>query len=154
MKFTPKTEQQLAEENLLTPGWYDFVVLEAKSKISKAAAGRGETEPNMIELKLRVYETPDRGVFVTDYLMEEMAFKLRHFCAEVGLLAAYDNGHLTPEACVGKEGRVKIGPSKARGDFKPKDEAKDYGEPKNAPRANPAPTAKASKVEDDDEVPY
>lgn len=132
MKFTPKTEQQIAEENLLPPGVYPFDVLEAHPKVSQAAKDRGETEPNMIELKLKVYENADRGVFVTDYLMEAMAFKLRHFCEEVGLLDQYNKGQLTADMCAGRSGHAKIGPSKPKGDFKPKDEVKDYGQPKTA----------------------
>lgn len=130
MKFTPKTEEQIAEENLLEPGYYPFEVLEAHSKASKAAAARGETEPNMIHLKLRVFEDADRGVFVDDYLMEAMAYKLRHFCAEVGLMDAYNQGRLTADMCAGKSGMAKIGPSKPQEGYKPKDEVKDYGEPK------------------------
>jgi hypothetical protein len=141
MRFTAKTEEQLQEENLLPLGWYDFEVLEAHHKISKAAQARGETEPNMIHLKLRVYETPERGVFVDDYLLEEMAFKLLHFCSETGLMAAYSSGQLTPEMCVGKAGRVKIGPSKPKGTFKAKDEVKDYGEKESA-----SPQKQAGKI--------
>jgi hypothetical protein len=149
MKFTPKTEQQLAEENLLTPGIYPFDVLEAHPKVSKAAQAAGQTEPNMIELKLKVYEDADRGVFVTDYLMEAMAFKLRHFCEEVGLLDQYNKGTLTADMCAGRSGHAKIGPSKPNGDFKPKDEVKDYGRPKTTQKQTAKVSAAAQSGDPD-----
>ena len=130
MKFTPKTEEQLAEENLIPNGVYDFEVLEAHPKVSKAAKQRGETEPNMIHLKLKVYEDVDHGVFIDDYLMEQMAFKLRHFCEETGLIEVYNTGQLSADMCAGRAGKCKIGKGNPQEGYLPKNEVKDYGDPK------------------------
>ena len=102
MKYQPKSEKQITEENLLPIGIYSFEVYEAADKISKAGN-------DMIELKLRLFddEGNSRGM-VTDYLLESISYKLRHAAVSCGLEATYSNGELVASDFVNKTGEVKI----------------------------------------------
>src|SRR5271154_4291917 len=99
--FTPKTEDEIAKENLIPDGVYPFEVINATQKTSKAG------NP-MIHLEHRVF-VEDRTFLLDDYLLEKIAYKLRHFCAQTGLLPMYQQGHFAAEDCLGKGGWVKIG---------------------------------------------
>lgn len=117
MQFASKTEQQIQEESLIPAGEYDFTVQEAVEKKSKAGN-------DMIQLDMDVY-VGDRTRPMKDWLMESMAYKLRHFCYGVGLGAKYDAGTLTAQDCVGKSGKVKI-VQKQNGDYGLQNSVKDY----------------------------
>ena len=119
MKFQPKTEAEIAESNLWPAGEYDFGVIDATEKVSKSG------NP-MVEVGLAVYNEEGQQRRVTDYLMEAMAFKLRHFCEAVGLLHEYEAGMLDPDALVGKTGRVVLKQDPARDGYNPKNSVKDY----------------------------
>lgn len=153
MQFQPKTEKEILEESLIPPGCYGFEVIKAEAKKSKAGN-------DMIELKLKVFEDADHGVFVTDYLMEAMAFKLLHFCSETGLMANYSAGKLTADMCIGKTGWVQTKHSKPNGDYAIKNEVKDYGQPKDK-KAQPQESrlvspasASSAPSEDDSDIPF
>ncbi len=125
MQFTPRSTQDLEleekkrEEALLLPrGDYDFEVTEAIEKTSKSG------NP-MIQVRLKVFHE-DSFRFVTDYLMEKMAFKLRHFAESVGLLDEYNAGNFNASDLVGASGVVKLEIEPAKGDFSAKNAAKDY----------------------------
>lgn len=119
MKFTPKTEEQIATENLIPEGTYSFEVKQAMEETSKSG------NP-MIHLLLHVF-VDDSIRQLDDYLLEKMAFKLRHFCASTDLLDLYQQGALTASDCEGKTGWVKIAvqPDKS-GKYPPRNSAKDY----------------------------
>lgn len=101
MNFTPKTAAQIAEENLFQEGEYDFEILHAENKTSKAGN-------EMIQIELKVYAPSGRTQFVRDYLMEKMMGKLLNFCECVGLSDKYEQGTLEPHDCEGKTGRLKL----------------------------------------------
>lgn len=101
MRFQPKSEKEIQEEKLLPVGEYGFVISNALEKISKAGN-------EMIELTVRVYKPDGNFVLVRDYLMESMAFKLRHCAEACNLLENYEAGDLNADHFVGKEGFVKI----------------------------------------------
>jgi hypothetical protein len=130
MRFTPRSEKEIAEANLLPPGFYDFEVFEAEEKISK-------NNNEMIELKLYVYD--DRGLrrMVRDWLVENVPGKLRSFAAAVGLLEDYEQGHLRADDLVGRPGRVKIGIRKdPAGAYPDQNRVLDYVRPEGSePRA-------------------
>jgi hypothetical protein len=121
MQFKPKTEDEIQRENLLEEGAYPFQVVEA-------AEGKSKKGNDMITVKLRLYRPSGGECFVFDYLLEAMAFKLLHFCEEVGLADKYEAGTLTDEDCVGKEGMVMIGIQDAKGGYPAKNVVADYGE--------------------------
>jgi hypothetical protein len=122
MKFTPKTEEELASENLLPEGVYDFETIDAWDKVSKK---RNE----MIELKLKVYDENGGFRFVTDYLLDSVLPKLLSFAKETGTRNAYDDGEYTADTCRGTAGKVQI-KIKPAGEFPARNEVKFYGEPK------------------------
>lgn len=143
MKFTSKTEDQIMRESLLEAGDYDFEVIEAKDTVSKKSG------KEMIALNLKVFR-PDGGfVYVRDYLLEAMAFKLIHFCRTAGLGDAYKNGELTADACNGRAGKVRLIIEEQPG-YSPRNAVKDYVAPKDG---EAAPTA-AAPVAQDDGVPW
>lgn len=119
--FQPKTENELREANLIAAKTIcDFEVLEANDKVSKAGN-------DMIELKLKVYR-PDGGyIFVNDYLLASMEFKLRHSAAAIGALVKYNKGALSADDFTGKSGKLIVGIQKSEDPQYPdKNVVKDY----------------------------
>jgi hypothetical protein len=151
MKFTPKTEEEIQREGLLPIGEYPFEVIEAKDKVSKNGN-------QMIEVKVEVFNLDeDTSRFIFDYLMEKMAFKLRHFCAATGLIEAYEDGSLSAEMCQGKTGTCKVGVKHSE-EFPSRNEIRDYivkavsrdEQPKKAVIG----IAAGKNVLEDDDIPF
>jgi len=110
---------------MLPPGEYDFEVLKSTDKFSKGG------NP-MIELVMWVYSADGERVIVTDYLLEKLAYKLRHFASAVGRIADYEAGTLDGNGLVGLTGRCKLGVEKPKDDspYPPKNVVRDYVVPK------------------------
>lgn len=139
MQFAPKSESDIARENLLEPGEYDFEVLTAEDKISKSGN-------EMIALKLAVFHE-GRSKHVFDYLLEAFAHKLRHFCHGTGMGDLYDAGTVTAQDCVGRAGRVKLRISEDKtGQYQPKNEVVDYVVAESAAPAAPVTPAKPNSI--------
>ena len=118
MRFAPKSEEQVS--NLLKSGEGDFEVRQATDKVS-------QSQNEMIELVLDVHDANGKKGLISDYLIEGMAHKLRHFCYAVGLGHVYEAGELTAEACRGRSGRCVIGIEKDSGGVYPdKNKIRDY----------------------------
>lgn len=120
MNFKPKSDADLSTGNLLPKGEYDFEIVSAIDKVSKQ-------NNEMIELKVLVYidGTPARQIF--DYLMESVAYKLKHFCYATGLNKKYDEGTLQAFDCYGVSGRCKIAIKEDKtGAYPPKNTITDY----------------------------
>lgn len=152
LNFRPKSEEELAEEQLAPAGEYDFTVIHAEDATSRNGN-------SMIKVKLGIYRGHAIGNHVYDYLLEKMEYKLRHFCATTGLMGKYEAGTLCAEDCKGRSGRVKLAID-YNDDYPPKNVAKDYvvGKASSAPSA-PAATAKAKPAatpapDTDDDVPF
>ena len=141
MRFEPKTEKQLAEENLLPKGTYPFEVMKATAKQSK----KGN---DMIELELRIFAQDGKERGLRDWLMPAMGFKLFHFCAYAGLSQQYDAGTLTSHDCEGKTGFLELTIQEDKtGEFPPRNSVKDYVRPEFRKDAKPALTeAQASNA--------
>lgn len=101
MKFEPKTDKQIAEMNLWPEGNYSFEILEGVDKQSKQLN-------DMIELKVKVFNDNGGFIFVKDYLLESMAYKLRHAAKVCDLVAQYDSGLLAGMDFAGKCGTLKL----------------------------------------------
>ena len=103
MKFAPKTEKELKKMNIVQKGDYNFDVLTAIDTRSKAG------NP-MIEIRIGLYTDIDGAVNVrlTDYILEKLPSKLRHFCDTTGLLSEYESGDLTADMCTGRSGKCRI----------------------------------------------
>lgn len=148
MKFTPKSENEIAADGLLTPGIYGFEIMEAEDQISKAGN-------EMIKLTVHVFDDGE-PVTIFDYLMEKVAYKLRHAAAACGLLDDYERGALDAADFQGKTGRCKVVIQKDKaGQFPDKNGIADYLKPDAAAQTRPA-TARAKVSADDlnDSIPF
>ena len=124
MKFTPKTDEELAEFNLIKDGIYDFEVLESAQQLSRSGN-------EMIKLKLGLWDSKGVMRVIFDYLLEAMPHKLHHFCEATGLKDKYKIGELTPEDCMSKSGKVHITIEKGKekqdgGRYPDRNSVKDY----------------------------
>ena len=121
MRFTPKTDEEIARDNCWPAGEYDFEVTKAEDAVSKTSGAE------MIHLKLLCYDQDGRQKIVDDYLMEKMAFKVKHFAQAVGLVDCYQQGLLTAEHCGSRNGRVLLIIQEDKsGKYPPKNAVKDY----------------------------
>lgn len=102
MNFHPYTEEELSSSRLFPKGVYDFHVMKAEEQISKNG------NP-MIRLELQLINEKGETQTCFDYLLEAMAYKLRHFCAATALIGKYDKGQLEAQDCVGKKGKAEVG---------------------------------------------
>jgi len=150
MQFKPKTAHELAEEEtqrelelLLKKGVYDFEVFRAEDKVSNAGN-------EMIALGLKVYADDGRTPFVNDWLLEKMAFKLRHFCETTELMGVYERGDLKAENCLRASGRVQIDIEPAKDGYAAKNKVVDYGEPEKGDPAMRSAEKSASGMSDKD----
>ena len=144
LQFTPKSEDDLKQFDLLPAGEYDFEVLAAEHAVSKTSGAP------MIKLKLGVYRPNGSQQFVWDYLVGAMEAKLRHFCDTTGLLGKYQSGSLTPEDCNGRSGKLKLAVEQDKnGKYPHKNVAKDYVCRKAKPLTPPANEGPA-----EDDVPF
>lgn len=120
MRFSPKNDDELNSFELLPAGEYDFKVIKAKDRISSAGN-------EMIELEIDVYSVDGKKVRVFDYLLEAMAFKLKHFCQAVGLSNEYEEGSLSAGMCFSRVGRCKIEIKHDKtGEYSDRNIVKDY----------------------------
>lgn len=147
MRFTPKSEEQLEEENkfkLLEPGIYDFQITEASPEISKK-------RNDMIKLKLCIYNHDGNTQHIFDYLLESMGYKLRHCADACGLLAKYELGELVPDDFTDKAGKVKVVIQKSKDPQYPDDKnaVADY-----IKRGNMVDAAPKTAADLDDDIPF
>jgi len=124
MRFDPKSEEDINSYGLLQDGIYDFEVVEARDRVSRSGN-------DMIELKLKLWDKSGGVKIIFDYLLEAMAYKLRHFCSVTGLIQKYEEGSLQAMDCIGRCGRAEIiiqpGAGKQTGGYYPdKNSVKDY----------------------------
>jgi hypothetical protein len=146
MQFAAKTESQIREESLIPEGEYDFTVVQAANKTSKAGN-------DMIQLDLDIFvggaERP-----MKDWLMEKMAFKLLHFCSATGLIAKYESGSLDAQDCVGKSGKLTVVIKDGQGAYGKQNSIKDYVVPVAAPKDNEPLPPKAPVYDDPSAPPF
>jgi hypothetical protein len=117
MKFTPKSDEELL--NLLPDGDYDFVVIKAEDTISKSGN-------EMIKLTLKVLDHQGNERQIFDYLLEAMAFKVKHFAQAVGLDNLYELGGYEASDCLHRTGRCTIGKEESQNGYQPKNKLVDY----------------------------
>lgn len=101
MKFQPKTDKEIAEMGLWPVGNYSFEITEGVDKISQ----KGN---EMIEMKVKVFNDDGGYIFVKDFLMENIAYKLKHASDACGLSENYTSGILSGMDFVGKCGTLKL----------------------------------------------
>lgn len=121
MRFDPKTEKEIAEENLWPAGIYDFEVLEAEDTVSKTSGNE------MIKLRVKIFNEESETQTIFDYLLSSMPGKLRHAAAAFGVLADYERGSFDAFSCIGKVGKCKVSIQKDKtGQFPDKNGIADY----------------------------
>ena len=118
MQFTPRTEKELAESRLMKKGVYDFEILDALEKTSKA----GNT---MIELKVKV-SNGNGGRVLADYLLAETPEKLLHCASACGMADRYETGSLSDGDFRGKRGKLKLTVEKGKNGFPDRNVVADY----------------------------
>jgi len=148
MRFTAKTEEQIAQGNLIPDGTYNFRVEAAQNKFSKNGN-------EMIELQLTIWDHENKQRVLTDYLVEAIEYKLRHFCTATGLLSVYEANELNDVQCVGKTGNVEIGRKKGKDDDRYWNVVKDYVAPSQDGASGPnEPIPPKAAVPFNDDIPF
>jgi hypothetical protein len=154
MRITPQSEAAVMEANLLPAGEYPFTVRVAQETISKVKPDGSGGNP-MIALQLEVYDDDGKGRRVNDYLMESVAYKLRHFAYAVGLGSQYERGELHASDMQGLSGRCLIKIEPAREQYNARNGVKDYCKVDVASAAGtPAPAPVPAVAPSSDEPPF
>lgn len=143
MKFAPKTEKELSEDNLWPVGNYAFEVLEAEEAVDK------NINP-MFKLKVKVFKDSGASQNIFDYVSPTwMEFKLRHLADACGLLAEYESGEIEAYQLVGKTGYCKVNISKDKsGQYPDKNSIGDYLADK------PSEKKTLAEATNDDSIPF
>lgn len=147
MKYTSHTDEELNRLNLLTPGIYDFEVVETDDKPSK----KGN---DMVTLKLHVFEEDGTPRIVFDYLVPDaLPHKFKHACNACNLIAEYEGHTLTAASFMGRTGKVQIVTQPAQGQYLEKSTVKDYVK-REAQDASAPPPVRSVAADLSDEIPF
>lgn len=148
MKITPKTAKEIAERSLMEAGTYNFEVVNAEDKISRSGN-------EMIKLSMNIFYG-DRVRTMTDYLLDKMDAKLRHFCEATGLLDKYESSTLMAHDCIGRSGHIRIIIREdEEGVYGPKNEVRDYVMERAKGKTFVAPNdPKKTKDDSGDDIPF
>lgn len=120
MNFVPRKEEELNTFEIFPKGEYDFTVVKADDGVSKVG------NP-MIKLALDIYAPNGKKSRVFDYLLESLAYKLKHFCDTVGLSQEYESGIIVSDMCINRTGRCTIGIQHDKtGEYSDKNVVRDY----------------------------
>ena len=155
MKFTPKSEKELAEMNLLPNGWYPFRIISAEEKQSKAGN-------DMLVLKTQAYHG-NASSFIDDYIVANdfNLRKIRRLAVMCDALDKYEAGGITPDDVQDREGYARIGIQKSKdAQFADKNVIWDFAKEAPvdsktpvAPKPAPGSTSTAS-LADSDDIPF
>jgi hypothetical protein len=150
MGYTPKTEEQLAEEALMPEGIYDFEVIDTDDRPSK----KGNS---MFTLKLCVFDDDGRQRFIYDYMAMGNTFgerKLRHAARSCGLLDCYNSANMVPSDFMGASGKALIKRQDGTTEYpSPKNVVSDYIDKDYSNEITNSAT-KSSKDLIDDDIPF
>ena len=120
MIFKPKSEAEVNAFEIFPAGEYDFDIIKASDEVSS----KGN---EMIKLELDIYAQNGNKTRVFDYLLENVAYKLKHFCDCTGLVKEYEEGVLNAAMCKGKSGKCLLIIQKDKtGEYPDKNAVKDY----------------------------
>lgn len=157
MRTNPQTEAQLKKAdddrrkaNLLPEGEYDAEVGTAEDTTSQAGN-------EMIVVDLTVFGGDGSKHYVKDYLMEKMAYKLRHASEACGVLDKYEADNLMADDLIGKSCKVKLKIDDKSKDFPPKNVVVDYivvGGSKSQKAKVAKEQATAAKELEGEEIPF
>lgn len=151
MRFEPKSNEELEVMDLIPEGIYNAQVLQAQDKLSKNGN-------EMVQVVLQIWDSEGRPRPVYDYLLPQMAKKLKHFAVAADLLERYEQGSILAEHCIGKCLNVEIIIQQGKqrpdgsGDYPAKNSVKDY-QVKNDSVSQPVKAASESDFIEDD-IPF
>jgi hypothetical protein len=165
MRFTPRSASDIDAEQKVQAakfapwpsGVYDFEVMSAEDAVSRAGN-------DMIALELAVFNKSGERRTIRDWLMEAIAYKLRHAAEACGVVKLYDKGTLDAVDFVGKTGKLKLGVQPGQDGYGPKNTVKDYvsdeadgraevrAQERQVTRSRPAAGPAPSDL--DDEIPF
>jgi hypothetical protein len=156
MRFTPKTEAEIEAEAAargpFKPGIYDFDVINALDEVSKSGN-------DMITLEIRVFDGNGETKKITDWLVDKIAYKVRHAAYSVGLGREYEAGKLEASDFLNRSGKVKL-KIKQENPYPPRNVVYDYVvEDKPANVSSSRPPARKSVPAGggdsfDDDIPF
>lgn len=151
--FKPLSEEEINSLSLVEPGIYNFEVIKAEHKTSKAG------NP-MIELQLKFWDTVGKEHIIFDYLvsMPSMMYKIRNFCKSINIMPRYEQGTIDVNDCLNKQGKaeifIKIGEAKFDGTrYSDKNAVRDYC---TADTVTSAPSAPATQkqIDMEEDIPF
>lgn len=128
MQFSPKSEKEIRSALVWPAGEYAFDILERAMLGGHEIATcetRSESGKDMIQLVVRV-SSKDQTRVVIDYLIPEVAGKLRHACDACGLMAEYQAGELHAEDFIGRTGKLRLRIERAKGGYTDRNTVADY----------------------------
>lgn len=130
MKFTPKSEEQIKqdqirrqEERLLAAGECDFEVIGADEQFND------KNKCDMLVLTLRIWDKNGKEAVQKDWILnnEQFEWKLRHFCHSANLGDDYESGDLSTYSMRGKTGKLMLSVRKdKKGEFADQNSVQDY----------------------------
>lgn len=152
MKFTPRSDEEIESETSKFGPWpagtYDFEVADAADQVSKAGN-------EMLVLTLSVFNTEGERRTVYDYLLESIAYKLKHAAEACGLHDNYARGDINKYDFFGKTGRLQLRIQPAKDGYAAKNVVRDYVPARPVPASVPARRAAMHAGRDiDDEIPF
>lgn len=130
MKFAPKSEQEIRDGQFWPNGPYSFEVIERAMlggrEWETCETRSQEHKKDMIQLVLRVFRQGEQKVMI-DYLMPDVAGKLRHACDACGLLQRYETGEVAAADFIGRGGVLRLRIEKDRkGQYSDRNAVADY----------------------------
>ena len=152
MRVTPKTENEVRDSGLWPVGEYDFEIVSSIEKLSQSGN-------EMIELKVKIFDEDGKSITLFDYLLESVAYKLRHCSSACGVIDKYESGELSGSDFLGKTGRLKLRIQPEKNGYPAKNSISDYVVPSgNVVKSSPRPAAKSPpptpSTMDDDDIPF
>lgn len=150
MNFTPLSEQELQIASLMPEGIYDYQVVKAEDKISKA--GNEYTSINLMVWD----EQGKEHIIYTNMALIKL---LKHFCDVNNMEEQYKSGNIIAASFEGKNGgKVQLGiegekPKEGGGNYKAKNIVLDYIAPSADSTMKPLPAAKKDDFLNDD-IPF
>lgn len=160
MQFQPKTQEQIDSENLCEEGTFPFTIKTAEEARDKNGNG-------FFKLKLFVHDH-DRDWHVYDNVSPVwMAHKLLHLCEGVGLGAKYQQGNLSVDDLIDRQGHCEVSMKDAQKGFAAQNIITDYvvrekngvaagpGDARLNPQSKPkTEPGKTGQRPEDDDVPF
>lgn len=130
MKFEPKTEKEIRDAQLWPKGEYAFEVLDRAMlggrEFATCEMRNAGGNKDMFQLVLRVTREEQSRVII-DFLMPEVAGKLRHAADACGLIDEYQAGELVADDFIGSRGKLRLRVERdPKGEYPDKNAVADY----------------------------